>query len=76
MTDKPCAFCEALQLNKNIRVFYNDLRKKEGNERIYEDYTVALVIRSYVKGKKRTAGRTTDYRLQKSGHWISTKLLP
>ena len=71
MTDRPCAFCEALQLNKNIRVFYNDLRKKEGNERIYEEYTVALVVRSYAKGKKRTAGRTTDYRNQGIGYQLN-----
>lgn len=66
-----CQFCEALQRNKNIRAFYNDRQKKEGKERIYEDYTVALVIRSYVKGKKRTAGRTTDYRNQGIGYKLN-----
>ena len=71
MTDKPCAFCEALQRNKNIRAFYNDLRKEEGEEKIYEDYTVALVVRSYAKGKKRTAGRTTDYRNQGIGYQLN-----
>lgn len=70
MTDKPCAFCEALQRNKNIRAFYNDLRK-EDEEKIYEDYTVALVVRSYAKGKKRTAGRTTDYRNQGIGYQLN-----
>ena len=71
MTDKPCAFCEALMEYKNIRAFFDQSLKKEHKERIYEDYTVALVIRSYVKGKKRTAGRTTDYRNQGIGYQLN-----
>lgn len=62
MTDKPCAFCESLQTHKNIRAFNNEL---------YDEYTVALVIRSYAKGKKRTAGRTTDYRNQGIGYKLN-----
>ncbi len=66
-----CQFCEALQRNKSIRAFYNDLRKEEGKERIYEDYAVALVVRSYAKGKKSTASRTTDYRNQGIGYKLN-----
>lgn len=66
-TDKPCAFCEALMEYKNIRAFFNQRDKEAHKEKIYEEYTVALVVRSYAKGKKRTAGRTTDYRNQGIG---------
>ena len=64
MTDRPCAFCEALQLNKNIRVFYNDLRKKEGNERIYEEYTVhwSSVPTQKAKSAPQDAQQTTEIR--------------
>ena len=71
MTDKPCAFCEALMEHKNIRALFNQSIKEEHLEKIYEDYTVALVIRSYVKGKKRTAGRTTDYRNRGIGYRLN-----
>lgn len=67
MTDKPCAFCESLQTHKNIRAFNNEHLKLK----IYDDYTVALVIRSYTKGNKRTAGRTTDYRYHGIGYRLN-----
>lgn len=71
MTDKPCAFCETLIEYKNIRAFFDHQRKEEHKEKIYEEYTVALVVRSYVKGKKRTAGRTTDYRNRGIGYQLN-----
>lgn len=71
MTDKPCAFCEALMGYKKIRAFLDQRRKEEHKEKIYEEYTVALVVRSYVKGKKRTAGRTTDYKNQGIGYQLN-----
>ena len=71
MTDKPCAFCEALMGYKNIQAFYDQQRKEEHKEKIYKDYTVALVTRSYVKGKKRTASRITDYRNQGIGYQLN-----
>lgn len=61
MTDKPCAFCEALQTYKYIRAFNNE-HFKHFEPKIYEEYNVALVVRSWTKGNKRTAGRITDYR--------------
>lgn len=63
MTDKPCQFCESLQRYKDIRTFNNVYFKP----RIYEEYNVALVVRSWTKGNKRTAGRTTDYRYRGIG---------
>lgn len=71
MTDKPCAFCEALMEYKNIRAFFDQRRKEEHKERIYEDYTVALVVRPYVKGKKSTASRMTDYRNRGIGYELN-----
>lgn len=60
---KPCIFCESLQKYKNIMAFNNANFKPK----IYEEYNVALVIRSWTKGNKRRAGRTTDYRYQGIG---------
>lgn len=64
---KPCTFCEALMGYKNIRAFFNQRDKEKHKEKTYEEYTVALVVRSYAKGKKRTARRTIDYRNQGIG---------
>ena len=58
-----CKFCKALNNWKDVERF--DIEHPEfrmTKERIYREYNVALVIRSWVKGKKSTAGRTTDYR--------------
>lgn len=63
MTDKPCAFCEALQTYKDIWMFDNE----HFDTKIYREYTVALVVRSWTKGNKRTAGRMTDYRYRGIG---------
>lgn len=66
-----CEFCDALQLNKDIRAYMNKLHKRDGEEKIYAEYTVALVIRSWAKGKKRTAGRNTDYRRRGLGYQLN-----
>ena len=66
-----CKFCESLQRNKDIRMFMNNVRKQEGQEKIYEEYTVALVIRSFAKGKKATAGRVTEYRHMGIGYKLN-----
>lgn len=60
---KQCKFCEALQTHKNIRQFNN----ANFEPKLYEEYNVALVIRSWTKGNKRMAGRTTDYRYRGIG---------
>ena len=71
MTDKPCAFCVALMEYKNIQAFFDQQRKEEHTEKIYKEYTVALVVRHWTKGNKRTAGRTTDYRNQGIGYQLN-----
>lgn len=67
MSDR-CEFCESLQSYRNIREFLDKERKQEHQEKIYEEYKVALVIRSWAKGKKSTAGRVTDYRYRGCGY--------
>ena len=66
-----CAFCEALKSNMQIRAFLNKQREKDHEEKIYEDYTVALVSRSYLKGRKSHASRTTDYRYAGIGYKLN-----
>lgn len=63
MTDKPCAFCEALQAYNNIR----QLNNANSEPKLLEEYNVALVVRCWMKGNKRMAGRTTDYRYRGIG---------
>ena len=58
-----CKFCEAFGKWKQIEEFDKEHPEfRMTKERIYREYNVALVIRSWAKGKKATAGRTTDYR--------------
>lgn len=58
-----CKFCEALGKWKQIEEFDKEHPEfRMTKERIYKEYNVALVIRSWAKGKKATAGRLTDYR--------------
>jgi len=63
MTDKPCVFCEKLQTYKSIRQFNN----ANFEPKLYDEYNVALVVRSWTKGNKRMAGRMTDYRYRGIG---------
>lgn len=54
-----CTFCEIYNFQKDMRRQSN----KESDVKIYNEYTVAMVIRSWTKEKgKRRASRTTDYR--------------
>lgn len=68
---KPCSFCEALRMQKTICRLQNS-RPENDNEPMLEEYSVALVIRSWLKGRpKRTAGRTTDYRYRGCGYRLN-----
>lgn len=63
---KQCKFCKALQTYKSIRQFNN----ANFEPKLYDEYNVALVIRSWTKGNKRTAGRITDYRYRGVGYQL------
>ena len=63
-----CDFCDSLELHKRIRRFDNQYERTK----IKEEYTVALVIRSWTPQKgKRRAGRSTDYRNQGIGYRLN-----
>lgn len=66
-----CKFCESLQDWRDIYAIDNMKLPKE--ERIKQEYTVALLIYSWCpKYKtKRQAGRTTDYRNQGLGYKLN-----
>jgi len=64
----PCKFCESYESWRRIHDFDNLKLPKE--ERSKHEYTVALVIRSWIPKvrTKRHAGRTVDYRNQGIGY--------
>lgn len=64
-----CKFCESLQNHKQIHEFLSK-RDKPGEGLLYE-YSVAIVIHSYLKGRKAQAGRSTDYRLRGLGYVLN-----
>ena len=67
-----CKFCEALKENKQIIDFKNNNPKYYNGEKWNVEYTVALVIRKWLKGRhKSTAGRATDYRYRGIGYKLN-----
>lgn len=65
---KECQFCRKLEINKMMENHF----RKDGEEKILYEYTVAMVTRSWTKTKgKRRAGRTTDYRNQGIGYKLN-----
>lgn len=58
-----CEFCDALWLYKFSDRELNKLHVADGEPRMFHEYTVAIVRRSWTKARgKRHAGRSTDYR--------------
>lgn len=66
-----CAFCEALRVQKSIIDFKNNHPEYYG-EKWNEEYSVALVIRTWPRGRpKRASGRITDYRYRGCGYKLN-----
>lgn len=67
-----CKFCTALKANKQAARFWNGMNRKEGKPKVYHDYTVALVCRSWTKERgKSHSGRTTDFRHRGIGYKLN-----
>lgn len=66
-----CKFCDAYQSQQNIYKFRQGHPEYYGNERLYHEITVAMVTRSWLKGHKAHAGRTTDYRYRGIGYKLN-----
>lgn len=65
-----CQFCEAIAFQKAMHRTYN--RESDDGAKIYHEYTVALVDRSWTKAKgKRRASRLTDYRYKGIGYELN-----
>lgn len=65
-----CKFCEALETWKYCNKTFNKTRPKE--ERLKEEYTVALVSHTWSASKgKRNASRTVDYRNKGLGYKLN-----
>lgn len=73
--EKPCKFCEAMKVKRQIDKFTNEHQspedlKKYGKHKT--EYTVAIITRSwYSKNGKRHAGRITDYRHMGLGYKLN-----
>ena len=65
-----CKFCESLESYKNINNFKNN-HPEYYTERLFHEYNVALVVRSWVKGRKAMATRMTDYRYRGIGYKLN-----
>lgn len=66
-----CKFCDGYRSYKQIYKFRENHSEFYGNEHLYHEITVAIVVRSWLKGKKRQAGRTTDYRYRGIGYKLN-----
>lgn len=67
-----CEFCRYLSVYKSADVQLDKMNKETGAPRIYHEYTVALVDRSWTKARgKRHACRSTDYRNQGIGYKLN-----
>lgn len=66
-----CEFCSSYKTYNQIYAFRKNHPEYYGNERLYHEITVAMVVRSWLKGRKRTAGRTTDYRYRGCGYKLN-----
>lgn len=56
MNDRECMFCQTLEVYR-----FDDTLYTPGGVKLLHEYRVALVRRSWKKGNKLHAGRTTDY---------------
>ena len=58
-----CKFCEAMEFNRNL-----DTILKKNDPEIEHRYSVAIVKRTFVKGRKGARGSSTDYRYRGCGY--------
>ena len=66
-----CAFCRSLEAHRIGVAIANKTNHSDGPP-LLEEYTVAIVARSWIKGQsKRGAGRSTDYRYQGLGYKLN-----
>ena len=66
-----CQFCESLKMWKQTDESFKKQYKADGTERLYHEYTVAIINRAYKKGQKRNSGRIVDYRNQGLGYRLN-----
>ena len=72
MSAGECVFCREYRVKKNLHQFIHDHPEYYGLDSSREqDITVAMVVRTYRRGYKRNASRTTDYRYQGCGYALN-----
>lgn len=68
--DGVCSFCSSYTSHKNVRDFKRNHPEWYGAVMEYE-IRVAMVIRSWVKGNKKGAGRTVDFKCRGVGYSLN-----
>lgn len=66
-----CEFCESLEIIKGIDAAFKRREAANGEEPLEHEYTVALVSRSWIKGRKRMAGRSVHFRHRGNGYRLN-----
>lgn len=65
-----CHFCEAYEAHFRVFKFKRD-HSEWYEAKLEHEITVAMVIRSWLPGKKRNCGRITDYRYRGCGYALN-----
>lgn len=71
MSAGECVFCRDLQSKRNVHQFIKDHPEWYGLIDLEQQYTVAIVTRTYQKGHKRQAARSADYRYRGYGYKLN-----
>lgn len=65
-----CHFCEAYEAHSRAQQFRRN-HPEWYEAKKYFEITVAMVVKSWLPGKKRNCGRITDYRYQGCGYALN-----
>lgn len=71
MSAGECVFCREYQGKRNVHQFIKDHPEWYGPIDLEQQYTVAIVTRTYRKGHKRQAASSTDYRYRGCGYKLN-----
>lgn len=61
-----CKFCEAMQMHRRV-----DAILKKQDPDVEHRYSVAIVSRTFFKGRKGSQGSSTDYRYRGCGYKLN-----
>ena len=68
---KKCYFCESYKSWKSVNEFKQDHPEYYGDDPLMYELVVAMVIKTWRKGRKQQASRITDYRYRGCGYALN-----